>query len=264
MYDAGIGRFLSVDPLWKQFPSLTPFQFSSNTPIQATDLDGAEGRLDLPSSDPNVQRMNKIQRQQYDKGVIHGAASGVALFGAVLSAPAVGSAAVSFGSSALFWSLANPGTAQQIGVTGIGIAAGIAGYEGDLPGEGDDVGRAASSASKAALNSSKVLDEVADVGKVVHGNSKASMKAQHGYAIIDKKTGKIKEFGISGQELRPNGTSPRIDQKIRKKYDDPSSVEGKIIETNLPNRQSAIDWETGKVQEFIFKHGKKPENQFRP
>jgi murein DD-endopeptidase MepM/ murein hydrolase activator NlpD len=42
MYNSGLGRFLSVDPLTKKYPELTPYQFASNTPIQATDLDGLE------------------------------------------------------------------------------------------------------------------------------------------------------------------------------------------------------------------------------
>jgi RHS repeat-associated protein len=42
VYDGRLGRFLSVDPLQKQYPELTPYQFASNTPIQAIDLDGGE------------------------------------------------------------------------------------------------------------------------------------------------------------------------------------------------------------------------------
>jgi RHS repeat-associated protein len=42
IYDPRVGRFLSTDPLQKQFPDLTPYQFSGNTPIQAIDLDGLE------------------------------------------------------------------------------------------------------------------------------------------------------------------------------------------------------------------------------
>ncbi|SHN08130.1 RHS repeat domain-containing protein [Chitinophaga sp. CF418] len=42
VYDPRLGKFLSVDPLTKEYPELTPYQFSGNTPIQATDLDGAE------------------------------------------------------------------------------------------------------------------------------------------------------------------------------------------------------------------------------
>jgi hypothetical protein len=37
-----VTRFISVDPLTKKYPELTPYQFASNTPIQAIDLDGLE------------------------------------------------------------------------------------------------------------------------------------------------------------------------------------------------------------------------------
>ncbi|WP_429065577.1 RHS repeat-associated core domain-containing protein [Chitinophaga sp. W2I13] len=42
IYDPRIGKFLSTDPLTKQYPHYTPYQFAGNTPIQAIDLDGAE------------------------------------------------------------------------------------------------------------------------------------------------------------------------------------------------------------------------------
>ncbi len=42
IYDPRLVRFLSVDPLAGKFPMLTPYQFASNTPIWAVDLDGAE------------------------------------------------------------------------------------------------------------------------------------------------------------------------------------------------------------------------------
>jgi RHS repeat-associated protein len=42
IYDPKLGRFLSVDPITKQYPELTPYQFASNSPIEAIDLDGLE------------------------------------------------------------------------------------------------------------------------------------------------------------------------------------------------------------------------------
>ncbi len=42
IYNPRLGRFLSEDPLTKKYPMLTPYQFASNTPIQAIDLDGLE------------------------------------------------------------------------------------------------------------------------------------------------------------------------------------------------------------------------------
>jgi RHS repeat-associated protein len=49
IYNPRYGRFLSVDPLTKSYPMLTPYQFASNTPIAAVDLDGLEGVVAPPA-----------------------------------------------------------------------------------------------------------------------------------------------------------------------------------------------------------------------
>ncbi len=41
-YDNRLGRFLSIDPVANYYPSLSTYQFASNTPIWAVDLDGLE------------------------------------------------------------------------------------------------------------------------------------------------------------------------------------------------------------------------------
>jgi len=45
VYDPRLGRLLSVDPITKEYPELTPYQFASNRPIDAIDLDGEEMSL---------------------------------------------------------------------------------------------------------------------------------------------------------------------------------------------------------------------------
>ncbi|MDA3616334.1 RHS repeat domain-containing protein, partial [Polluticaenibacter yanchengensis] len=42
IYDGRLGRFLSVDPITMSYPMLTPYQFASNRPTKAIDLDGLE------------------------------------------------------------------------------------------------------------------------------------------------------------------------------------------------------------------------------
>ncbi len=44
IYNPRIGKFLSVDPLTKSYPMLTPFQFASNSPVANMDLDGGESK----------------------------------------------------------------------------------------------------------------------------------------------------------------------------------------------------------------------------
>ncbi|HRF77972.1 MAG TPA: RHS repeat-associated core domain-containing protein, partial [Chitinophagales bacterium] len=42
IYNSRLGKFLSVDPLFKSYAELTPYQFASNRPIDGIDLDGLE------------------------------------------------------------------------------------------------------------------------------------------------------------------------------------------------------------------------------
>jgi len=45
IYNPSLGKFLSVDPISSKFPMLSPYQFASNTPIWAIDLDGLEAAV---------------------------------------------------------------------------------------------------------------------------------------------------------------------------------------------------------------------------
>jgi RHS repeat-associated protein len=71
IYNPSIGRFLSVDPLTRSYPELTPYQFASNTPIWAVDLDGLEhyfatdgSYIGLIQGDPTV----RVIKQEEVKG----------------------------------------------------------------------------------------------------------------------------------------------------------------------------------------------------
>jgi RHS repeat-associated protein len=47
MHDPRVGRFFAVDPLTKKYPYLTPYQFSSNQPVHAQELEGLESSNEL-------------------------------------------------------------------------------------------------------------------------------------------------------------------------------------------------------------------------
>lgn len=42
IYDSRLGRFLSVDPISKEYPWYSPYQFAGNKPIKFIDIDGME------------------------------------------------------------------------------------------------------------------------------------------------------------------------------------------------------------------------------
>ena len=63
-YDSRLGRFMKVDPLTKKYPELTPYQFASNTPIWAKELEGLEanysnGSAEEPFGGGNIPEGNK-------------------------------------------------------------------------------------------------------------------------------------------------------------------------------------------------------------
>ena len=68
IYDARLGRFLSVDPLAKKYPELTPYQFASNRPLDGIDLDGLEWKKYNPNSISTIifpAKRDKIIEHQF-------------------------------------------------------------------------------------------------------------------------------------------------------------------------------------------------------
>lgn len=51
IYDTRLARFLSIDPIFRKYPELSPYQFASNRPIEGVDQDGLEfiGSTGIPS-----------------------------------------------------------------------------------------------------------------------------------------------------------------------------------------------------------------------
>jgi RHS repeat-associated protein len=58
IYNPSYGKFLSVDPLHREYPFYTPYQFAGNMPICAADLDGLE---------PDFKHIRLPKRSYLDK-----------------------------------------------------------------------------------------------------------------------------------------------------------------------------------------------------
>jgi RHS repeat-associated protein len=90
IYNPRIGKFLSVDPLTKSYPMLTPYQFASNSPMRFVDIDGLEGGLDIRMRQMEEGylkgKITKKELQDSYKATAVGAAMGI---GVLLSRGAI-------------------------------------------------------------------------------------------------------------------------------------------------------------------------------
>ena len=73
IYDSRLGRFLSVDPLTRGFPMLTPYQFASNTPIAAIDVEGLEAEIVIDRMSKQVNVLIKLSVTDADLNVLKAA-----------------------------------------------------------------------------------------------------------------------------------------------------------------------------------------------
>jgi RHS repeat-associated protein len=69
IYDPRLGRFKSVDPLTKEYPELTPYQFASNRPVDGIDRDGLEFEPHWASTVPHkiMEMRRKYSSEQIAK-----------------------------------------------------------------------------------------------------------------------------------------------------------------------------------------------------
>jgi len=75
IYDPRVGKFLSVDPLFEEYPWYTPFQFAGNSPIANIDLDGEEEefyrlKLDEKTGKPQLTQLKTIEKKSILWGAI--------------------------------------------------------------------------------------------------------------------------------------------------------------------------------------------------
>ncbi|HEX8546098.1 MAG TPA: RHS repeat-associated core domain-containing protein [Cytophagaceae bacterium] len=72
IYRPDIGRFGSPDPIGSKFPMLSPYQFASNTPIWAVDLDGLEAVVYTVANDLTGHTFIQIDNAIYTYGRYNG------------------------------------------------------------------------------------------------------------------------------------------------------------------------------------------------
>ncbi len=92
--------------------------------------------------------------------------------------------------------------------------------------------------------------------KVVHGNSRASMKEQHLYMIQDA-DGNIKKVGVSGQPLNKDGSSPRANRQLQ------DGDTATVLESGIDGREAVLQKE-GQIVEGLRRVGEELPDNKRP
>jgi RHS repeat-associated protein len=65
MYDVPIGRWISLDPLANKYFSLSPYNYTANTPINAIDPDGQEIIFLIRNSDETVREQLTYRQSSF-------------------------------------------------------------------------------------------------------------------------------------------------------------------------------------------------------
>ena len=122
-------------------------------------------------------------------------------------------------------------TVYTFGMTAYGVYLNYCDYKGKVP--------------VTSIGGGSTTVNPAPAQQPVHGNSKNSIKAQHGYEIYNKESGDVAKTGISGRPLNNNGTSPRANTQVNalNRRAGGDIYAARVVKTNIPGRAAALEWE---------------------
>jgi RHS repeat-associated protein len=98
----------------------------------------------------------------------------------------------------------------------------------------------------------------------VHGNSKMSAADQHLYRIYDEGTGETDKFGISGQALNKDGSSPRANRQVNAKNRAGGNYAAEVQRSGIQGREAALAAERDAVAGHVAATGEMPPGQKLP
>lgn len=93
-----------------------------------------------------------------------------------------------------------------------------------------------------------------------HGNDKRNMRDHHLYEIADSLDDEVVKYGICGDELNADGSSPRANEQVNFLNRAVGWIRfiARVILKTIPGRQKALEIEDEHVAEFEAKNGHRP------
>ncbi|SRX75228.1 RHS repeat domain-containing protein [Aequorivita antarctica] len=226
MHDPRVGRFFAMDPLDGKYPDLTPYQFSSNMPIHAPELEGLETSFELRQTRRDkVVLKGEISREEYMKqnnAEGYGALIGLGTLATIYS----GGEAVPFLKRIVTWAMLNPVTVSEIANESTAITWNLL-LDEPYPGPaiGDDVASGSKLIIKGLVDSKLVKKITIPLGKLnfalgegstyLKDLSKVNMREIENMAKSLTRGNKFKDNGIKTSEDIAKLTVQAFDEGVR-------------------------------------------------
>ena len=249
MHDPRVGRFFARDPLEPKYPELSPYQFSSNTPIMAIELEGLETAfghsLDKKFGSSAYLNMSTAQRNLENR---QQGAAGILTIAAVID--------LFFTKGRLTTTLAGGGLLESMNETERGYEAQAKGNYGEAHRRFVNAGEA----SKLAIFEGVGFVAGKGIAKI-YNFTKTSVDASSKLAAIREafKIGKGKN--IAWAEGKVGGESIEIIAHSGSKFSKAGTAEvpgaSRFFETNVANRNS-FDSEIKILETFAQKYKNNP------
>lgn len=93
-----------------------------------------------------------------------------------------------------------------------------------------------------------------------HANSHQNQEDHHLYEIYDTTEEDVYKYGISGESLYEDGSSPRANRQVREfnRLVGLLRFLSRVLRTGIPGRKRAEEIEEEMIAEYEEKHGRRP------
>ena len=256
MHDPRVGRFFARDPLEKYYADQTPYQFSSNAPMHACELEGMETSFDLRFERRERRYLaGEISAEQFSAENRAEGLGGMIGAGLVIVGVTGGKAAPVL--EALFYRIAFEGVKRQMFIIAAGnftIGFFDEGGQIDTPGGLDDMGRSTRLIFGKFVNSKFVQKFIFTMGKLDFGLGEGTTVTKNMAKISDNEIVNMAKSMLRGDKFKENGIDTQ--EKLLGLVED-AFEKGDVIFSNVEHKVNNVLIGTVDVKQITLKDGTK-------